>query len=49
MRKNSVYRMMPDIGYVIIEVDPEQRKIGEDPCHVIKRIYPLPEVKTTKL
>lgn len=49
MRKNSVYRMMPDIGYVIVEVDATARKTGDDPCHIIKRIYPLPEPKISHL
>jgi hypothetical protein len=49
MRRHSVYRMLPDIGYVVITVDTEARKIGDDPCRVTKHIYPLPEPKIAHL
>lgn len=49
MRKNSRYRMIPDIGAVILQIDPEAKKRGEDPCQVKKRVYPLPEQKLTHL
>lgn len=49
MRKNSVYRMLPDIGGVFIEIDGEQKKRGRPPCRIIKELYPLPEVGVTEL
>ena len=49
MRKNSVYRMLPDIGYVLITVDATAKSQGDDPCAISKRIYPLPEPKITRL
>ena len=47
MRKNSVYRMMPDIGYVMITVDKNVSTKGYDPCKIDKKIYPLPEPNVT--
>lgn len=49
MRKNSVYRMVPDIGYLIVEVDPDAKKQGQDPIRVRKQLYGLPKVPTAKL
>ncbi len=49
MRKNSRYRMIPDIGAVILRLDGEAKKRGEDPCEVQKRIYPLPEQRRVHL
>ncbi len=49
MRKNSVYRMMPDIGYVVVSIDPDAKKLGDDPCIISKKLYPLPEPKVTHL
>lgn len=49
MRKNSTYRMLPDIGGVFIEVDGEQKKRGRPPCRILKELYPLPSVEVTKL
>ncbi len=49
MRKNSVYRMMPDIGLIVIWVDVEEKTRGEDPIHVDKILYRLPDRKPTKL
>lgn len=43
MRKNSRYRMIPDLGAVVLEIDGEAKKRREDPCVVRKRIYDLPE------
>ncbi len=43
MRRNSVYRMMPDLGYVVIEVDCEAKRQGDDPCRIVKKLYPLPQ------
>lgn len=49
MRKNSRYRMLPDLGAVVLEIDPEAKKRGDDPCQVRKRIYKLPSQKPTRL
>lgn len=43
MRKNSRYRMIPDLGAVILEIDSTLKAKGEDPCRIVKRIYPLPQ------
>jgi len=49
MRKNSRYRMLPDLGAVILEIDGSAKKRNEDPCRVIKRLYPLPTHRLTHL
>lgn len=49
MRKNSRYRMTPNIGSVVLEIDPEAKKRGDDPCVVKKRIYKLPQQNPTRL
>jgi len=49
MRKNSAYRMLPDIGYILITVDAGKKRRGYDPCQVDKKIYPLPEPRLTHL
>lgn len=49
MRKNSVYRMVPDIGACFVEIDGEAKKNGGDPVCVKKQLYPLPDLKPTKL
>jgi hypothetical protein len=49
MRKNSVYRMIPDIGGTFIEIDGEQKKRGRPPCRILKELYPLPAVSVSKL
>jgi hypothetical protein len=49
MRKNSAYRMIPDIGYLVIHVDGQAKKLGADPCRIEKRLYPLPKIVPTKL
>jgi len=49
MRKSSAYRMLPDIGYVLITVDASKKERGYDPCQIDKKIYPLPEPNVTKL
>lgn len=49
MRKNSVHRMHPDIGGLIISVDAAAKERGESPCHVRKEMYRLPPVAVTKL
>ncbi len=49
MRKNSTYRMLPDIGGLFIEVDGKAKERGKPPCHILKELYPLPGVEVTKL
>lgn len=49
MRKNSTYRMLPDIGGVFIEVDGSAKKRGKPPCRILKELYPLPPVTVAKL
>jgi len=49
MRKTSAYRMIPDIGYVVIIIDGEAKKCKQDPIQISKKLYPLPEPKVTKL
>ena len=48
MRKNSVYRMLPDLGYVWLEVEPQAKAQREDPIIVRKWLYDLPPFVTTK-
>lgn len=48
MRKNSVYRMLPDIGAMWLEVYPAAKARREDPIVVRKRLYDLPPFVTTK-
>lgn len=47
MRKNSVYRMIPDIGGVMITIDGTLKKKGRNPCRIEKELYPLPPVTVT--
>ena len=49
MRKLSTYKMVPDIGAVLLTVDPEAKKEHMDPIVVTKRLYDLPAIKTTRL
>jgi len=49
MRHNSVYRMIPDIGGIVIEVDPAKIAEGEDPVTIVKRIYALPKREVEKV
>lgn len=42
MRKHSRYRMIPDLGAAMIEIDGEAKKRGEDPCRIEKKLYALP-------
>lgn len=49
MRRHSVYRMVPDLGYLVLGIDGEAKKNGEDPLTLWKKIYPLPAYKPTKL
>jgi hypothetical protein len=48
-RKLSRYKCIPDIGAVLVTVDPEAKKRGDDPISIRKFLYPLPPVGTTKL
>lgn len=48
MRKKSTYRMLPDLGGLLIEVDGAAKKRGESPVDIHKELYPLPAVKLTK-
>lgn len=49
MRRKSRYRMLPDIGGIIVWFEGELKKRGEDPIVVRKVLYPLPGVEATKL
>lgn len=49
MRKRSVFKMLPDIGGLLLEIDGEAKKRGEDPCQLTKVLYRLPEVKPYRL
>jgi len=49
MRKNSTYRMLPDVGGIFIEIDGEQKKKGRPPCRILKELYPLPPVRVASL
>jgi hypothetical protein len=48
MRKHSAYRMIPDIGAVILELDPDAKRAREDPITVRKILYPLPVLEPFK-
>lgn len=49
MRKNSVYRMLPTLGGVIVWLDGGLKKRGEDPIVIRKIVYDMPPVLTTKV
>lgn len=49
MRKNSTYRMLPDIGGVFIEINGEAKQRGKPPCRILKELYPLPGISVAKL
>ena len=49
MGKNSAYRLLPDIGAVLIWVDGAAKRRHEDPIRVEKILYDLPKIGTTKL
>ena len=49
MGKNSVYRMVPDIGAVLCWIDGAAKERGEDPVYVQKELYPLPPMEAVKL
>lgn len=48
MRKNSCYRMIPDLGTVVIYADSKEKSAGRDPIRLEKHLYPLPVKDTTK-
>lgn len=48
MRRTSAYRMIPEIGGVILCIDGEAKKAGEDPIQVKKCLFPLPSIKPVK-
>lgn len=45
MRRYSAYRMIPDIGAVVLEIDPKAKERREDPVTVRKVLYDLPPAK----
>jgi hypothetical protein len=49
MRRNSVYRMLPDIGAVLVWIDGERKQRKEDGVIIEKILFDLPRVGTTKL
>lgn len=49
MRKNSLHRMHPDIGGIILDIDARAKKRGEAPVRVTKELYALPPVPVTTL
>lgn len=49
MRKRSVYRMLPDIGGIILWIDGEAKKDGSDPVTIQKELYSLPKPPVTRL
>jgi predicted phosphodiesterase len=49
MRRHSRYRMIPDLGAALLEIDPAAKRKGGDPCAVRKRIYDLPAHPVTNL
>jgi hypothetical protein len=49
MRKNSVYRMLPDIGAILLWIDGEAKARREDGVFVEKILFELPKIGTTKL
>jgi hypothetical protein len=48
MRKNSAYRMVPDIGAVVVTVDGAAKKAGRDPILLHKFLYRLPARKAVR-
>lgn len=49
MRRHSVYRMLPDIGGIFLNIDGEAKKEGRRPCRYEPELYSLPPVPVTKL
>jgi len=48
-RRRSVHRMHPDIGGVVVDVEPDRKRLGHAPCRVTKYLYDLPPVPITRL
>jgi len=48
MRRHSLYRLLPDIGAVLISVYPRLRKEKRDPFVIQKLLYPLPPFPVVK-
>lgn len=48
MRRNSAYRMIPDIGALIVEVNGDAKRDGDDPICLRKKLFPLPALKPVK-
>jgi hypothetical protein len=48
-RKASVYRMLPDIGGIMLEIDGTAKDRYEDPIKLIKHLYPLPPAPVVRL
>lgn len=48
-RKKSQYRMIPDVGGIVLWIDGVAKRAGEDGIRVEKIIYPLPPPTVTKL
>jgi hypothetical protein len=48
-RKNSVHRLQPHIGGILIEADYQAKKRGNSACQVRREIYKLPPVKIAQL
>ena len=49
MAKNSCYRMLPDIGVILVWIDGDAKREGEDPIHVQKILYRLPKVSIARI
>lgn len=49
MRKNSAYRMAPDIGAILLHIDTEAKANHRDPVRIEKILFDLPPIGTTKV
>lgn len=49
MRRHSVYRMLPDIGALILWIDGAAKRNGGDGVFIEKILWPLPPIGTVKL
>ena len=49
MRKNSIYRMLPDIGAILLWIDGDAKARHEDGVFLQKILFDLPKIGTTKL
>jgi hypothetical protein len=48
-RHRSAYKLMPDVGALILHIDPEAKKRGLDPIAFTKLLYKLPTPKVNKI